>query len=68
MILGLVFTLALAGAVVGVVTWQARRSGRQVLSEQGRERVQAARERTGEVAGQARSRVADLSRDGDSRR
>ncbi len=78
MAIGLVITLALAGGVVGVVAWQARRTGRQILSAEGRDLVQSARERTGEVAQQARERtgevaqqarnkVADLSRDGDSK-
>jgi hypothetical protein len=59
-IVGMLAALVIAGVVVALVAIPARRAGRELLSTEGEQLVQAARERTFEVVGSAREKVGDL--------
>ena len=72
LIVGMLLSLVLAVAVVGLVAIPARREGRDVLTPKGEEVVSrvrqrsgsamdAARAKTGEMVGVAREKVADVA-------
>jgi hypothetical protein len=60
-VVGMLIALLIAAAVVALVAVPARREGRDVLSAQGEQLVQAARERTVEAVEAARDKVGDLA-------
>ncbi len=64
MMMGLLASLLLAAVVVAAVAAQARKSGRTVLSEEGRGLVETARTRTVDAAEQARAKVSRRAPDG----
>ena len=57
LIIGMLVTLLVAGVVVAAVAIPAHREGRDVLSPQGEQIVQAARERTVEAVEAAKEKV-----------
>lgn len=59
LIFGMLVTLLIAGVVVAAVAVPAYREGRDVLTPEGEQLVQAARERTVEVVGTAREKVGE---------
>lgn len=59
LIFGMLVTLLIAGVVVAAVAVPAYREGRDVLSPEGEQLVQAARERTVDAVGSARERVGE---------
>jgi hypothetical protein len=59
LIFGMLVTLLIAGVVVAAVAVPAYREGRDVLSSEGEQLVQAARERTVEAVGTAREKVGE---------
>jgi hypothetical protein len=59
LILGMLVTLLIAGVVVAVVAVPAYREGRDVLSPEGEQLVQTARDRTVEAVGTAREKVGE---------
>ena len=59
LIIGMLVTLLVAGVVVAAVAIPAHREGRDVLSPQGEQIVQAARDRTAEAVEVARDRTVD---------
>lgn len=61
MIVAMLIALLIAGVVVALVAVPARREGRDVLSPEGEQIVQSARERTVEAVGAAREKVGDLA-------
>ncbi len=66
LLLGMILTVGLAVAVVGVVAVPARREGRDVLTPKGEEVVSQVRERTGSAVETARGKtgeVIDVARD-----
>lgn len=60
-IVGMLIALLIAGVVVALVAVPARREGREILTPQGEQMVQTARERTVEAVGVARDKVGDLA-------
>src|SRR3954447_17167378 len=60
-IVGMLAALLIAGVVVALVAVPARRDGREVLSAEGEQIVQAALERTADAVGVARDKVGDLA-------
>jgi hypothetical protein len=60
-IVGMLTALLIAGVVVALVAVPARREGREVLSPQGEQLVQAALDRTADAVGVAREKVGDLA-------
>ena len=56
-IVGMLIALALSLAVVALVAVPARRAGRDVLTPQGEQIMQSARDRTAEMAGAARDKM-----------
>ena len=73
LVLGMLVSVALAVAVVGVVVVPARREGRDMLTPKGEEMMsmvrekagsaaETAREKTGEAFDAARDKVADVAR------
>lgn len=61
MIVAMLVALLVAGVVVALVAVPAYRQGRDVLTPQGEQLVQSARERTVEVVDAAREKVGDLA-------
>jgi hypothetical protein len=59
-IVGMCVAVLIAGVVVALVAVPARRSGRELLSSEGEQLVQAAREKTGDVVEAARGKVGEL--------
>jgi hypothetical protein len=59
LIIGMLVTLLLAGAVVAAVAIPAHREGRELLTPQGEQLVLSARERTVEVVEAARDKVGE---------
>ncbi|KQX69561.1 hypothetical protein [Angustibacter sp. Root456] len=59
LIIGMLVTLLIAGVVVAMVAVPAYREGRDVLSREGEQLVQTARERTVEAVGTAREKVGE---------
>ncbi len=59
LIFGMLVTLLIAGVVVAAVAVPAYREGRDVLSPEGEQLMQSARERTVEAVGTARERVGE---------
>jgi hypothetical protein len=60
-IIGMLVALVLAAVVLALVAVPARREGRDVLTRQGEQIVNQARERTAGAVGAARGRVGDLA-------
>ncbi len=60
-IVGMLVALALALAVVALVAVPARRQGRDVLTPQGEQLVQTAREKTTEAAAAAREKTVEVA-------
>ena len=60
-VLGMLFALALALAVVALVAVPARREGRELLTPQGEQLVQTAKERTAEVASAALDKTVEVA-------
>ena len=60
-IVGMLTALLIAGIVVALVAVPARREGRELLSPQGEQLVQAALGRTADAVGVAREKVGDLA-------
>jgi hypothetical protein len=60
-IVGMLVALLIAGVVVALVAIPARREGREVLSREGEQLVQAAFDKTVDVVGVARDKVGDLA-------
>ncbi len=58
-IIGMLVTLLIAGAVVAAVAVPAHREGRDLLSPEGEQLVQAARDRTAEAVESARDKARD---------
>ena len=61
LIVGMLLSLLLAVAVVGLVAIPARREGRDLLTPKGEEVVSRVRERTGSARDAARDKVADVT-------
>ena len=61
LIVGMLFSLLLAVAVVGLVAIPARREGRGLLTPKGEAVVSRVRERTGSAVEAAREKVADVT-------
>ncbi|MGN6302822.1 MAG: hypothetical protein ACTHN8_17195 [Angustibacter sp.] len=59
LIFGMLVTLLIAGVVVAAVAVPAYREGREVLSPEGEQLMQAARERTVEAVGTAKEKVGE---------
>jgi hypothetical protein len=59
-IVGMCVAMLIAGVVVALVAVPARRSGRELLSSEGEQLVQAAREKTVDVVEAAREKVGEL--------
>lgn len=60
-IVGMIVALVLALAVVALVAVPARREGRDLLTPQGEQLVQTARERTTEAASAAREKTVEVA-------
>ena len=60
-IVGMLTALLISAVVVALVAVPARREGRELLSPQGEQLVQAALERTADAVGVARDKVGDLA-------
>ena len=60
-IVDMLVALLIAGVVVALVAIPARREGREVLSREGEQLVQAAFDKTVDVVGVARDKVGDLA-------
>ncbi|GAB3599893.1 hypothetical protein GCM10027446_32310 [Angustibacter peucedani] len=60
-IVGMLIAVLIAAVVVALVAVPARREGRDILTPQGEQLVQAARERTVDAVGAARDKVGDLA-------
>jgi len=61
LVVGMLLSLLLAVAVVGLVAIPARREGRDVLTPKGEEVLSRVRERTGSAMDAARDKVADVT-------
>ena len=61
LIVGMLLSLLLAVAVVGLVAIPARREGRELLTPKGEAVVSRVRERTGSAVDAAREKVADVT-------
>ena len=61
LIVGMLLSLLLAVAVVGLVAIPARRQGRDLLTPRGEEVVSRVRERTGSAMDAAREKVAEVT-------
>lgn len=60
LVLGMLVSVVLAVAVVGVVAIPARREGRDLLTPKGEEVVALVRDKTGEAMVAARDKVSDV--------
>lgn len=60
-IVGMLVALLISAAVVAAVAIPAHRQGREVLTAEGEQRVQAALERTADVVVSAREKVSELA-------
>jgi hypothetical protein len=60
-IVGMLTALLISAVVVALVAVPARREGRELLSPQGEQLMQAALERTADAVGVAREKVGDLA-------
>lgn len=61
LVLGMLVSVVLAVAVVGVVAIPARREGRDLLTPKGEEVVALVRDKTGEAMVAARDKVSDVT-------
>ena len=61
LVLGMLVSVVLAVAVVGLVAIPARREGRDLLTPKGEEVVALVRDKTGEAMVAARDKVADVT-------
>jgi len=61
LVFGMLVSVVLAVAVVGLVAIPARREGRDLLTPRGEEVVALVRDRTGEAMVAARDKVADVT-------
>ena len=61
LVLGMLVSVVLAVAVVGLVAIPARREGRDLLTPKGEEVVALVRDKTGEAIVAARDKVADVT-------
>jgi len=61
LVFGMLVSVVLAVAVVGLVAIPARREGRDLLTPKGEEVVALVREKTGEAMVAARGKVADVT-------
>ncbi|HEY8653480.1 MAG TPA: hypothetical protein VIL87_10345 [Dermatophilaceae bacterium] len=61
LVFGMLVSVVLAVAVVGLVAIPARREGRDLLTPKGEEVVALVREKTGEAMVAARDKVADVT-------
>jgi hypothetical protein len=61
LVFGMLVSVALAVAVVGVVAIPARREGRDLLTPRGEEVIALVRDKTGEAMVAARDKVADVT-------
>jgi hypothetical protein len=61
LVFGMLVSVALAVAVVGLVAIPARREGRDLLTPKGEEVVALVRDKTGEAMVAARDKVADVT-------
>jgi hypothetical protein len=59
LVLGMLLSVGLAMAVVGVVAVPARREGRDMLTPKGEDMVSTVREKTGDALGSAREKTGD---------